>query len=260
MLFGLAPGAALSKIIGSDERVPMLSESMPWSAIGKLTLPDGSLCTASLVARDIILTSAQCLVAQDTGKLHHLEDKVIFAPNFKNGTADHQAHIVSVWLGSRRPHDEISGDYAFARLSAPLGDLYGSLQVRDFSGSTLNSYGPRMVAMPSYSYDFNNAQTAGVHMNCSIRRAITTSYRSKVLLAHDCDMDEGTSGAPLLSFIGNDAVIIGLAVATPQFDVAEKNGVEHELLRTHNLGVTTQDMSGLYSILSGEYDHTSGYP
>jgi V8-like Glu-specific endopeptidase len=249
----LLSSSVWANVIGSDDRVPMLSDTMPWSAIGRLSIGESGVCTATLVASDIILTAAHCLIDERSGRLHHLDKAVVFSPNYKNGAAYHHARVISVWMGTRTPRKELWNDYAFARISEPLGNMYGTIPVRSFDGDHLEKEGPKLVSLAGYSLDFEEAKTAGVHLNCNIKQVVKDDDIRK-LLAHDCDMRPGASGGPILSFTNESAVIVGVNVAERNYMISVSRilgrSIPYNLRTSANLAVTTDRMMGLYNILT----------
>lgn len=245
--------SAQANIIGADDRVPMLSETMPWAAIGRIQIGEQGICTGTLVARNIILTAAHCLIDGDDGPLHHEQTDVTFLPNFKQGRAQHQARITQVWLGTPRPRVEPWDDYAFARIDQPLGDLYGTVDISSYDGSLLTEFGPKHVSLAGYSGDFLQAQTAGVHMNCSLRDLIQDDETIKIL-AHDCDMRPGASGGPMLAFTGHQAVIVGVNIAEKNYMTAVSRllgrPLDYSTRTSANIAVTTDRLMGLYRLIT----------
>ncbi|MBE9080522.1 trypsin-like serine protease, partial [Romeria aff. gracilis LEGE 07310] len=73
-------------VIGRDDRIPVLSNAYPWSAIGQVvsevTEDAYSTCTGTLITRDVILTNAHCVVSPETGEFVR---RVAFLPNLING-------------------------------------------------------------------------------------------------------------------------------------------------------------------------------
>jgi V8-like Glu-specific endopeptidase len=259
-VFGVLNSQIQANIIGSDDRVPMLSEAMPWSAIGKLSIGEDKVCTATLVARDIILTAAHCLLNTETKRSLHLEETILFSPNLKEGHALHNASITAVWMGTFDPYSQPWQDYAFAKISQPLGEIYGFLKVKSYPGVGLDHGESEIVSLPGYSIDFEDAQTAGVHLNCAIQARLIENDIIK-LLSHDCDMRMGASGAPLLSFTGSEASIIGINLAQRNFltSISDLLGIPtfYSPRTTANLAVTTDRMIGLFNILSRPIYHSN---
>ncbi len=80
-----------------DDRVPMIDRRQPWSAIGRLvmqtTTGDLNICTGTLIADDLILTNAHCVVDPDT---HQPYPAISFQPNLINGTLVDRQDIARV--------------------------------------------------------------------------------------------------------------------------------------------------------------------
>ncbi len=202
-------------VIGlTDDRIPMTSRSYPWSAIGRLESPIDdeyiSICTATLVVPDVVLTNAHCVVDPET---HQVKENITFKPNLINGQVQNftdVANVVDVVYGTNRsdsastPHPN---DWAFAKLDRPLGHKYGTLAWTSLSVSQLvRNYNNRLT-MAGYSGDFLSSgpgRTAGLHAGCSVLGEVEGS------LIHDCDSYGGSSGGPILATINGQVRIVGL--------------------------------------------------
>ncbi len=210
-----SPAEGSRGVIGlSDDRIPMTSTSYPWSAIGRLQNPVDenriSICTGSLVAPDVVLTNAHCVVDPETNQV---KSDVIFKPNFINGRVDDEAdvaNVVDVIYGTDfSDSDDVPhpNDWAFAKLDRPLGDKYGTLAWTQLSmADLLDTYEGQLI-LAGYSGDFpENApgRTAGVHDGCSILGEAQGS------LLHDCDTFGGSSGGPILAVIDDEFRIVAL--------------------------------------------------
>ncbi|MBW4653735.1 MAG: trypsin-like peptidase domain-containing protein [Kaiparowitsia implicata GSE-PSE-MK54-09C] len=197
-----------------DDRTQVTSSHYPWSAIGRLQSPAGEryidLCTGSLVAPDVVLTNAHCVVNPET---HQVKTNITFHPNMVNGRvreADHIANVVDIIYGtnfsdeSSFPHPN---DWAFVKLDRPLGNTYGTLAWSSLSVSELVRNHRGGLTTVGYSGDFPAhapGRTAGVHQGCNVLGEVEDS------LIHDCDTHGGSSGGPMLAVIDGEFRIVGL--------------------------------------------------
>ncbi|MBD2459913.1 trypsin-like peptidase domain-containing protein [Oscillatoria sp. FACHB-1407] len=211
------PNGGSRGVIGlTDDRVPMTSFDYPWSAIGRIEYLSGdefSICTGSLVAPDIVLTNAHCIIDMET---HQPKAGTKFAPNLIDGLVQDEedlANVVDLIRGTdfrndnQMPHPD---DWAFLRLDRPLGERYGTLAWQPLPVSTLvREYGSRLTLV-GYSGDFppdDPASTAGAHVGCSILGEVEDN------LIHDCDMFGGSSGGPILAEVDGEFRIVALNAA-----------------------------------------------
>ena len=210
-------------IIGSDDRIPMTSRDYPWSAIGKIKGigADGSgySCTGTLIAEDVVLTNAHCVVDPETQKV---SQAIAFLPNLVNGVVKSKADIAyatNVYYGTdfkNRTLADYSNDWAILKLNKPIGKKYGYLGWKSLPSSRLVG-DTKKFSLVGYSGDFPNpkkkgyetltageSMTAGVHLKCSILR------RQDNLLYHNCDTNHGASGGAIISNINGKYYIFAL--------------------------------------------------
>ncbi|MGG6242412.1 trypsin-like serine peptidase [Nodosilinea sp. AN01ver1] len=201
-------------VIGEDRRVPVTSQAYPWSAVGQISglAADGSayICTGSLVAEDIVLTNAHCIIDAETGELAR---NIQFKPNLINGqvaSPDDIANVEPLLLGTdfadgRKPNPD---DWALVAIDQPLGQTYGTLGLASFSTAALaeQPFAENLVMM-GYSGDFpvySPGNTASAHVGCSI-----VGEEQEVVL-HLCDTYGGSSGGPILTLMNDDIRIVAL--------------------------------------------------
>ena len=216
------PGQAPSEC---DDRQPMTDQRQPWSAIGRITFtkqnqPNAYQCTGTLIADNLLLTNAHCIVDPDTQLVHR---NLQFEPNLINGQLrddNDRANIIGGVYGTdfkgsgAPPHPQ---DWAVVKLDKPLGKKYGTLPVQPLPIAVFQK-NPKKLMQIGYSFDFPDPKkpafkglvggagaTAGVHDGCSI-----TEQRPDTVFVHTCDTRGGSSGGPLLGWIGGKLHIVAL--------------------------------------------------
>ncbi len=219
------PGQAVTEC---DDRRPMLDQRQPWSAIGRITFtkennPTLYLCTGTLIGESLLLTNAHCIVDPDTQKVH---SNLQFEPNLINGELkddQDRAKIIGGVYGTdfkdqaKPPHPQ---DWALVKLDKPLGKKYGTIPVQPLPIAVFKK-NPNKLIQIGYSFDFpdpkkeafkglvaGQGETAGMHDGCSI-----TEQRQDTVFVHNCDTRGGSSGGPLLGWLGGKLHIVALNAA-----------------------------------------------
>jgi protease YdgD len=217
------PNAKKRAILGSDDRIPMTSKDYPWSAVGKIEgIGDdgrGYSCTGTLIAEDLVLTNAHCVVNPETGKL---SKAIAFEPNLINGIVPDKndvAYATAVHPGTyfkKGTFDDFVDDWAILKLNKSIGKKYGYLGWKSLPSSTLVG-DTQKFALVGYSGDFPNpkkkgyedltageSNTAGVHLGCSILR------HKNNFLYHNCDTNHGASGGAIIANLDGKYYIVAL--------------------------------------------------
>jgi protease YdgD len=207
-------------IIGFDERVQMTSRKYPWSAVGRIEGVgidgNGHACTGTLLAVNIVLTNAHCVINPQTGQV---SNRIWFQPNLIYGTLQDEADLAFVeeyFVGT--DFSDYQGahpnDWAILRLDRPLGNKYGTLPWTSIPTRILRQ-NQGQFALIGYSGDFpENApgDTAGVHIGCSI------VGEQNELLLHNCDTTGGASGGPIIGIIDGRFQIVGLHAGALRYE------------------------------------------
>jgi V8-like Glu-specific endopeptidase len=220
VLAGISPNAKGLNSFSDDARSKVTSRRAPWSAIGKLFLPDGGWCTATLVARDLVLTAAHCVIATKTKRLK--SGTFSFYPGYIDGVGDISSTATYIWWGTNDPATYRGDDWALLRLHDPLGNSAGWMGVR---GMDLSDYlhDPRFYAA-GYSSDFRGGDSASWEKGCVFTKVDVGRH----VFLHNCDSTCGASGGPIFEY---DDVNQPLSNHIVALQVAEfRDGGEESLL------------------------------
>jgi protease YdgD len=197
-------------------------KQLPARAVGRLEVQGGYLCTATLVADDIILTAAHCIM-DDKGR--HRKPLVFYA-GIDHGDAVAQAGIVAVLAdpafdpvhqfdgNSIANNPALARDWALLRLDSPIGRNTGTIEVfaatkaqlddivSDFNSDVIQiGYGGQGGHRPKLRHDCGPADVLDA-------RYYTTQ----------CGLVKGDSGSPLLLEENGKYRIIGINYAWVDLD------------------------------------------
>ena len=202
---------------GIDNRIPMLSNKYPWSAIGRVqgTVNDGSNyhCTGSLIAENLVLTNAHCVIDPETGKL---STKIEFMPNVIDKNYQDKAQVEQVIYGTDFKNDpnRMSNDWAIMKINQPLGRKYGYLGWKSLPSDVLTR-NKKAFFFVGYSGDFPTQKykkyfTAGAGWTASYEANCSITAEEAGSLLHDCATAGGSSGGAIIGVIGGNPYIVAL--------------------------------------------------
>lgn len=210
-------------IIGSDDRLPMISRTYPWSTVGKIVGIEADsnseyTCTGTLISEDIVLTNSHCVISPES---HHLSQKIYFLPNVINREYDKTdvAEGIKVVYGTdftQSFHDSQVNDWALIKLNKPVGLKYGYLGWKSLPPSTLIANKDKFIFV-GYSGDFPNPEkegyqefTAGPGWTASYQYGCSITSEKQGTLYHDCDTTGGSSGGSIIGIINGQPYIVAL--------------------------------------------------
>ncbi len=179
-------------------------ERYPWSSIGKLFNSVGGACTAVVIAPDRVLTAAHCLYAFRTRRWLRA-DAIHFLLGYRRGTYSLHVRVARISIGpGYDPVDEVrtaASDWAVLSLGAPL-----PARVRPLSVVETLPVAGRSIAIGGFAQDRAYLMTADTH--CRLGPLLAGGK----LLSHDCVIQHGDSGAPLLVMADGVARAFGVTV------------------------------------------------
>lgn len=179
-------------------------EAFGWEAVGRLDLGTHGFCTGTLIATDLVLTAAHCLfdrergVAEDVGAMRFragLRDGEAVAEQRVLRAVAHPGYDPFEPLGE----NSVRHDLALVQLASPIPSAVAAPFVVKDPG------GVRSVSVVSYAQGREDA--------LSWQRACTVLGQQDGLLAFNCDVDFGSSGAPVFDASEGRARIVSIISA-----------------------------------------------
>ena len=221
LALGLALGAAspasadsdrkLHALFGRDDRVFVIPEGMPWSAVGKLTFRGAGHCSGAMVSPSVVLTAAHCLFTAHNGGT--IDAPISFFAGYHMGRYAAEADVVSYWVSTDYDYlsflntSDMDGlDYAFVLLAQPIGDTVGHFTVHELLAEEIEravDRGWEKITQAGYSGDTEYQLSA--HIDCLI-----VDYYADNTISHECDTLPGDSGSPIFIERNGEFQVIAL--------------------------------------------------
>jgi protease YdgD len=211
-------------IIGSNDRLKISTNKSYYNMIGRIITPEGSLCTASLIGDDLILTAAHC-VWKNGGSA--IQGNYKFQLRMQNGTPIATSDLTRVTVGSVNFLTDINDDWAIAKLEIPLGATYGY-----FGARALNPDDTLLLA----GYGDINADSISLYeqsVACKVEKMFDNGS-----FYHSCDMGHGDSGGPIYTCDSTEnCTIVGIVTGQYQGQFKVTVQVDSYVEQYANVGV-----------------------
>jgi protease YdgD len=243
-ILAAAPGSAddlRPGIIGKDDRITVGNGGWPWDAIGQVNIGgyrNSGKCTGTLVAPDLVLTAAHCVMDRlrqapfPLHTIHYLAGARL---------AENKGHSTAKCLHFLNGYDFVApGRTGSARstMQAPLGALLKDaalIVLNDRLAVTPATLGddaavPEEASLVHAAYPADRRFVLSAHANCRLLR----SPKGAPLWFTDCDTHPASSGGPIFLRVDGTLKLVAIMVATAehQANIALPISEWAELLRT----------------------------
>lgn len=200
----LFPGLAWSQGNSGLDPLTRREEAFGWEAVGRIDIGDDGFCTGTLIATDLVLTAAHCLFDPASRAAVNIEG-IVFRAGLHGGVAVAEARIArAVAHPGYDPKggtdaDSVGHDLALLELATPIpAAVAAPFLVQGAAGLS-------EVSVLSLAQGRDDA--------LSWQRVCKVLGQRDGLLAFDCDVDFGSSGAPVFDLSGARARIVSVISA-----------------------------------------------
>lgn len=226
----VAGGSDLKSLVTADQ-------SRGWEGVGRLNIGTRSFCTGSLIAEDLVLTAGHCVYDRATGTLAR-PDEIEFLAGWRAGRAAayRGARRLVVHPGYIADGEQRALDLALIELDQPIRN--SSILPYETGKRRFLS---REVGVVSYAHD--RAEMPSMQDTCHVLGRVQGT------LVLDCDVDFGSSGAPVFDL--SDATPRIISVVSAKGEVGDQKV---------SLGTALEDPLAEMQALLADGDGVFGQP
>ncbi|WP_208347085.1 trypsin-like serine peptidase [Pseudaestuariivita rosea] len=185
LLIAVSPSVVFSDDTGL-KRLTQRDDLFGWEAVGRVDISGKGTCTGALIAKNLVLTAAHCLVDDKAVN----PSRITFRAGYRDGESLAERQISRLVLHPAydlsliQPRRDPLYDVALLELDQPI-----SIGLADPYLVEYPSRNAKTISVVSYARDRNEA--------LSWQRRCSVLGRRDGLIAFNCDVYYGSSGAPV---------------------------------------------------------------
>jgi protease YdgD len=185
------------------DRLDTREDLRGWEAVGRVDIAESGFCTGTLIAADLVLTAAHCVIEPGGAPIDAA--RITFRAGLADGVAIAETAVRSTVVAEGytgrepAPVEEMLSDVALLQLASPIPSSVIS---------------PFTVALPGAGDEVSVVSYArGREEALSWQRVCQVLGQQDGFIAVDCDVTFGSSGAPVLDRSGYRARIVSIISA-----------------------------------------------
>lgn len=199
------PGPASAEEATELNSLMTAYDARGWEAVGRLNIGWSGMCTGAMISPRLVLTAAHCMYNSRTGQ--QVDPKSIeFQAGFRNGRASATRKVTRAVINPTYIYNGLEGDMQVSNDLALL-ELSSDIRlsnVQPFPTGKRPRKG-QQVGVVSYAHDRSESP--------SIQEVCHVLARQRGSLVLSCDVDFGSSGAPIFAVIDGKPQIVSVVSA-----------------------------------------------
>ena len=180
-------------------------EANGWEAVGRLSIGNNGMCTGAMIAPNIVLTAAHCMYDAHSG-VRIDPGNIRFHAGWRNGRAAASRQVRRTLV---HPDYEFTGPSGDRKVSNDLAllELDSDIHLANITPFKTGDRPRKGETVGVVSYAHDRADTPALQEACHV----LARQRGSLILS--CDVDFGSSGAPIFSDVGGEVQIVSVVSA-----------------------------------------------